>query len=80
MFIVIRRADNSLRLFGPPPGPAHDDSGRRRWQALLDGKAVSQEEVDDFVERQCSFDPDIWVIDIDDPTGYGLLDVETIEF
>ena len=76
---MVRIADDKLSVYGPPPGPAYDDNGHRRWQALFDGRHVAQAEVDSFIGRQCNFDPDVWVVDIDDPSGKGLLDIEAIE-
>ena len=74
MFVVVRVADDVLKLYGPPPGPVYDDLGRRRWLSFFDGRPQTQTEIDSFLARQSSFDPDIWVIDIDDPQGGGLLD------
>ena len=79
VFIVIRHESDRLSVYGPPPGPAYDESGRRRWHASFDGQVVGQAEVDQFLDRQTNIDPDIWVVDIDDPTGNGLLDIEAIE-
>lgn len=41
-------------------------------QGLNWRKAASGDEVDSFVRRQCRFDPDLWVIelDIDDPARF----------
>ena len=79
VFIVIRHEPDRLSVYGPPPGPAYDEAGRRRWQALFDGLIVGQAEVDQFLGRQANIDPDIWVVDIDDPSGNGLLETEAIE-
>lgn len=79
VFIVVRREHDRLSVYGPPPGPAYDEAGRRRWQALFDGRAVGQAEVDQFLGRQTNIDPDIWVVDIDDSSGNGLLEIDAIE-
>lgn len=76
---MVRSSNGCLRVYVPPPGPAFDDLGRRRWQALSQDKTLNQFEVDAFVATQTAIDPDIWVIDIDDETGFGLLDEELIE-
>ena len=39
---------------------------------LFDGRPVTQSEFDEFISRQTSFDPDIWVLDIDDPDGHRI--------
>ena len=32
--------------------------------------------VDAMIAREVRFDPDLWVLDIDDPAGSGLLDAD----
>lgn len=65
--------DGRAKLFGPAPGPAFDETGHRRFRALTAGPA-DPAAVDEMVRRQLAVDPDLWVIDIDDDRGDGLLD------
>ena len=44
---------------------------RRKWDVLAEGKEAK---VDEIVDRQRSFDPDIWVIEVEDRLGRHLLD------
>ncbi|MGY6703370.1 DUF1491 family protein [Roseinatronobacter sp.] len=46
-------------------------SGARVWQVLVEGPETH---VDDAVSRQRSFDPDLWVIEVEDARGRTLLD------
>ncbi len=46
-------------------------SGDRVWDTLAKG---AETEVDAVIERQKSFDPDIWVVGVEDPLGRHLLD------
>ncbi len=46
-------------------------SGERRWVVLAEGP---EREVDESVAKQRSFDPDLWVIEIEDKAGRTLLD------
>ena len=46
-------------------------SGERRWVELVAG---DEAEVDATVTRQRSFDPDLWVIEVEDRQGRHLLD------
>ena len=46
-------------------------SGERRWVELVQGPDA---EVDAAIARQRGFDPDLWVIEIEDRNGRHLLD------
>ncbi|MEE9388073.1 MAG: DUF1491 family protein [Paracoccaceae bacterium] len=44
---------------------------KRTWLVLADG---ADREVEDALNRQKSFDPDLWVIEVEDRNGRHLLD------
>jgi len=44
---------------------------RRRWEVLAEGE---EGEVDAAISRQRGFDPDLWVIEVEDREGRTLLD------
>jgi len=46
-------------------------SGARVWATLAEGE---ERAVDEAVARQRSFDPDLWVIEVEDRAGRHLLD------
>ncbi len=46
-------------------------TGERAWVLLCEG---TEADVEDAVERQGEFDPDLWVIEVEDPKGRHLLD------
>jgi len=46
-------------------------SGARVWQVLVEGPEAS---VDEAISRQRSFDPDLWVIEVEDARGRILLE------
>ena len=46
-------------------------SGERQWVVLSEGVET---DVDASIEKQRSFDPDLWVIEIEDKDGRHLLD------
>lgn len=48
-------------------------TGERVWDVLQDG---AEAEVDQTITRQQSFDPDLWVIEVEDRSGRHLLDSE----
>lgn len=49
---------------------------QRRWELLVDG---AEREVDEAIARQQGFDPDLWVIEIEDRKGRTLLDAPGLE-
>lgn len=46
-------------------------SGERAWVILAEG---NDRVVEDAIARQCGFDPDVWVIEVEDRAGRHLLD------
>jgi len=48
-------------------------SGERAWVILSEG---DERQVDDAIAKQRSFDPDLWVIEVEDKSGRHLLDQE----
>jgi hypothetical protein len=46
-------------------------SGARNWMVLVDG---DEAEVDAAINRQRGYDPDLWVIEVEDKAGRHLLD------
>jgi len=51
-------------------------SGARKWVELSSG---SESDVDDAIQRQRGFDPDLWVIEVEDRQGRHLLGEEGLE-
>jgi len=46
-------------------------SGKRIWSVLAEG---AETDVDGAIERQKGFDPDLWVVEVEDRAGRHLLD------
>ncbi|MCK0096881.1 DUF1491 family protein [Yoonia sp. F2084L] len=51
-------------------------TGDRKWMVLAEG---DEAEVDLSVSKQCGFDPDLWVIEVEDKQGRHLLDEPGLE-
>jgi hypothetical protein len=75
VFVKVTLPEGTARLLAPAAGPAYDEEGRRRWESPLGSEPVAHDDIDRFLARQIAFDPDIWILDIDDPGGTGLLDL-----
>ncbi|MEO1562672.1 MAG: DUF1491 family protein [Pseudomonadota bacterium] len=48
-----------------------DSDGERVWMTLVDG---AEADVDATIARQRGFDPDLWVLEVEDREGRHLLD------
>jgi hypothetical protein len=73
IFVIINRLDGTGLLFGPPPGSSYDEAGQRLWRR--------ETPVPEFLpaisarlEKQIKFDPDIWILEIEDREGTGFLE------
>lgn len=53
-----------------------DISGARAWMTLIEG---SEADVDAAIARQRGFDPDIWVIEVEDRHGRTLLEEDGLQ-
>ncbi len=49
------------RTYGP--------DGERIWHGPLGDAPLEPARVDAYLEKQASFDPDFWVLEVDDPDG-----------
>ena len=75
VYVQVTMAPDQVKIFAPAPGPTYDEEGKRTWHLPLGAEPVSDEDAAQYFKRQKSFDPDIWIIDIDDRNGTGLLDL-----
>ena len=73
VFVRVIISRDETRLFAPPPGPLWNEAGERNWFEPLGNAPVTPQEAEAWLARQKKFDPDIWIIDIDDRSGTGLL-------
>lgn len=53
---------------------AYGADGGRGWLAANAGAPMTDAEAADYVRRQSDIDPDLWVIEIEDPEGRYVLD------
>ncbi len=58
--------------------PVRDFKGERTWAQPLGAEPVPEQDVDAYTRRRLDRDPDLWVVEIDDPHGRDFLN-EPIE-
>lgn len=77
--MVIRSGDNQagavyLKLNDLKDGchilsRSYGQDGKRLWAPATGDEPVTEERADDYIARQVRFDPDCWVVEIEDPAG-----------
>ena len=77
VFIKVSRLDGSAVLYGPASQTAFDDDQPtdRLFTAILGGEApVPEADVEARLRREVKFDPDLWIIEVEDRAGRYFLD------
>ena len=73
IFICVDRLDGTVSLYGPAPAGLTGTDAERRWVMCFESRAVSTAEADRYLARQREFDPDLWIIEIEDRAGRHFL-------
>jgi len=73
IFICVNRLDGTALLYRPVPAGMAGADTERQWESAFDAKPVSAEEVDRYLVQAASFDPDVWIIELEERTGRHIL-------
>mgnify|MGYP000126364712 CR=1 FL=1 len=74
VFIKVLRRDGAAALYGPAPSGIATQDIERAWSSHLTGDDVTEAAVDSYLARQIDFDPDIWIVEVEDRDGRHFLD------
>jgi hypothetical protein len=77
IFIKVSRLDGTAVLYGPAPQSAFEEARPvdRVFTAVAGGATpVADADVEARLTREIRFDPDLWVIEIEDREGRNFLD------
>ena len=74
IYIKISRLDGTAALYGPAPAGLGEAREDRRWQACLKREPAPESDADAYLARQIGFDPDIWIVAVEDRQGRHFLD------
>jgi hypothetical protein len=77
VFVRISRLDGTSDLFGPAPQSAFDAMGGadRAFTLCLKEQPAPDAAVEAYLAREIKFDPDVWIVEVDDREGRNFLDV-----
>jgi hypothetical protein len=73
IYIKVSRLDGTATLYGPAPAGHTRAADEHCWQAR-DGGVRPEADVDALLEREIGFDPDLWVVCVEDRQGRHFLD------
>jgi hypothetical protein len=77
IFIKINRLDGTGTLYGPAPQTAFDEArpSDRIFTVFVRREAPATEaEIEARLVKEIRFDPDLWIIEVEDRTGRNFLD------
>jgi hypothetical protein len=77
VFVRISRLDGTSDLFGPAPQSAFDAaaSAARAFSRSFNEQPAPDATVDAYLARELKFDPDIWIVEVEDRSGRNFLDI-----
>jgi hypothetical protein len=76
IFVKLNRLDGTAELFGPAPQSAFDDMrpAERLFSRCLAAAPAPDAKVEERLARELRFDPDAWIVEIEDRAGRHFLD------
>ena len=76
IYVVVNRLDGTADLYGPAPQTAFADAMPmdRAFTPALAALPAPESAIEAYIARESRFDPDIWVIEIEERSGRHFLD------
>src|SRR5437667_7940031 len=76
IFIKLNRLDGTAELFAPAPQSAFDEANPtdRAFTRSLGEAPVPEAKVEERLAREIRFDPDTWIVEVEDRAGRHFLD------
>lgn len=74
IFVKLDRLDGTANLYGPAPQSYFEERAQERLFVPLLAGALPPD-VEERVGREIRFDPDLWLVEVDDRAGRHFLDL-----
>jgi hypothetical protein len=76
IFVKLNRLDGTADLFGPAPQAVFDDArpAERAFMRCLGPQPAPDDKVEARLVREINYDPDAWIIEVEDRAGRHFLD------
>jgi hypothetical protein len=78
IFVRIDRLDGKSALYGPAPpslGPDRERGVERAFIRMHASEWIDDQDVEKRLARELSFDPDVWIVEVEDRGGRPRLDL-----
>jgi hypothetical protein len=76
VFVKLALLDGNALLFAPAPQTAYDDSRPiERVFAPTSPRPMAESIVEERLIKEIAFDPDVWIVEIEDKAGRHFLDL-----
>ena len=75
IFIKIDRLDGTCSLYAPAPASELPDGTDRLWSSSLTEEWTDCTNIEHKIQREIKFDPDLWLIEVEDKQGRHFLDL-----
>jgi hypothetical protein len=77
VFVRVSKLDGTSDVFGPAPQSMFDGAERaaRAFAPCLAKQPAADPEVEAYLARQIKFDPDVWIVEVEDRAGRNFLEV-----
>jgi hypothetical protein len=82
VFIKVSRLDGTATLYGPAAQSTFDEAkpaGRNFTGVLGAGKPVPEADIEARLTREIRFDPDVWIVEVEDRAGRNFLDDNVVD-
>ena len=81
VYIKISKHDGTATVYAPAPQTAFDDarpSTRAFAPAIGAKEPVPDRVAEDYLAKQVKFDPDVWIVEVEDRDGRHFLDDQVV--
>ena len=71
----VDRLDGSAALYGPAAQSEIGDDGMHRFRLLQKEPWIAPADVEARIAREMKFDPDLWLVEVEDRAGRSFLEL-----